>query len=102
MSEHDFRIALIDGDPAIRAGRRLLLDSQPDMKVVYEQSQAAGALLEVGDLLIDVLIIDHRLQGIDGAAQKSTLARTRGLDAKAGVHQDGVIPGAQEPHEVIH
>ena len=66
MSEHDFRIALIDGDPAIRAGRRLLLDSQPDMKVVYEQSQAAQALVEVGDLLIDVLIIDHRLQGIDG------------------------------------
>lgn len=66
MSSHDFRIALIDGDPAIRAGKRLLLDSQPDMKVVYEQSQATIALEEVENQLIDVLIIDHRLQGIDG------------------------------------
>ena len=66
MSNHDFRIALIDGDPAIRAGRRLLLDSQPDMKVVYEQSQAALALEDVENQLIDVMIIDHRLQGIDG------------------------------------
>lgn len=71
MSGHDFRIALIDGDPAIRSGRRLLLDSQADMKVVYEQSHANLALVEVPDLLVDVLIIDHRLQGIDGV----TLAR---------------------------
>lgn len=66
MPEHDFRIALIDGDKAIRSGRRLLLDSQPDMKVVYEQSQASLALEEVPDLLIDAMIIDHRLQGVDG------------------------------------
>lgn len=68
---HDFRIALIDGDAAIRAGRRLLLDSQPDMKVVYEQSDAALALEQVPDLLVDVLVIDHRLKGLDGV----TLAR---------------------------
>lgn len=66
MLNHDFRIALIDGDPAIRAGRRLLLDSQPDMKVVYEQSQATLALEDVENQLVDVMIIDHRLQGIDG------------------------------------
>lgn len=68
---HDFRIALIDGDAAIRVGRRLLLDSQPDMKVVYEQSDAALALEQVPDLLVDVLVIDHRLKGLDGV----TLAR---------------------------
>jgi DNA-binding NarL/FixJ family response regulator len=66
VSSHDFRIALIDGDPAIRAGRRLLLDSQPDMKVVYEQAQALVALDEIENQLIDVLIINHRLQGTDG------------------------------------
>ena len=36
------------------------------MKVVYEQSQAALALEDVENQLIDVMIIDHRLQGIDG------------------------------------
>lgn len=68
MSNHDFRIALIDGDPAVRSGKRLLLDSQPDMKVVYEQSQAKIAIEELPEQLIDVLIIDHRLQGIDGVS----------------------------------
>lgn len=68
MLTHEYRIALIDGDGAIRAGRRLLLDSQQDMKVVYEQSQASLALEQIPNLLVDVLIIDHRLQGIDGVA----------------------------------
>ena len=36
------------------------------MKVVYEQSQALVALDEIENQLIDVLIIDHRLQGTDG------------------------------------
>ena len=83
MSSHDFRIALIDGDPAIRAGKRLLLDSQPDMKVVYEQSQAALALDEVENQLIDVLIIDHRLQGIDGVTlAKSLVERINQLEQR--------------------
>lgn len=68
MSFHDFRIALIDGDAAIRAGRRLMLDAQSDMKVVYEEADAALALGQVPDLLVDVLIIDHRLKGLDGVS----------------------------------
>lgn len=63
-----FRIALIDGDAAIRSGRRLLLDSQEDMQVVYEQSQASLALETVPDLLVDAIVIDHRLQGMDGVS----------------------------------
>jgi DNA-binding NarL/FixJ family response regulator len=61
-----FRIALVDGDDAIRAGLRLLLDSQPDMQVVYEESVAANLLETLPDLLVDTVVINHRLQGIDG------------------------------------
>jgi DNA-binding NarL/FixJ family response regulator len=83
MTGHDFRVALIDGDPAIRAGRRLLLDSQDDMKVVYEQSQANLALDEVPDLLVDVLIIDHRLQGIDGVTLAKQLVEIFSTNGQA-------------------
>ena len=71
-----FRIALIDGDAAIRAGRRLLIDSQDDMRVVYEESAAMVALEKVPELLVDVIVIDHRLQGMDGVSlAKELVAR---------------------------
>jgi DNA-binding NarL/FixJ family response regulator len=71
-----FRIALIDGDAAIRAGRRLLIDSQDDMRVVYEESAALVALEKVPELLVDVIVIDHRLQGMDGVSlAKELVAR---------------------------
>ncbi len=71
-----FRIALIDGDAAIRSGRRLLLDSQDDMQVVYEESQALRALETLPDLLVDAIVIDHRLQGMDGVSlAKELVAR---------------------------
>ena len=71
-----FRIALINGDAAIRAGKRLLIDSQEDMKVVYEESIAAKALEVLPELLVDVVVIDHRLQGMDGISlSKQLIAR---------------------------
>lgn len=72
----DFRVALIDGDSAIRTGRRLLLDSQDDIQVVYEESKASLALEKVSDLLVDAIVIDHRLQGMDGVSlAKELVAR---------------------------
>lgn len=61
-----FRIALVDGDDAIRAGLRLMLDSQPDMQVVYEESIAEKLLQTLPDLLVDTVVINHRLRGVDG------------------------------------
>lgn len=63
-----FRVALIDGDAAIRAGRRLLLDSQDDIRVVFEEAIASKALELVPNLLVDAIVIDHRLQGMDGVS----------------------------------
>lgn len=78
-----FRVALIDGDAAIRAGRRLLLDSQDDMHVVYEESVAAMALEKVPDLLVDVIVIDHRLQGMDGVSLAKELVARISLQAQS-------------------
>ena len=62
----DLRIGLIDGDEDIRFGRRQIIDSQHDLKVVLEDGTLASALERVPEALIDVLVIDHRLRGGDG------------------------------------
>jgi DNA-binding NarL/FixJ family response regulator len=62
------RIGLIDADADIRFGRRMLIDSQDDCKVVFEEEQGADALIRAPEALIDVLVIDHRVRGMDGIA----------------------------------
>lgn len=62
------RIGLIDADADIRFGRRMLIDSQEDCKVVFEEENAAEALTRAPQALIDVLVIDHRVRGMDGIA----------------------------------
>jgi DNA-binding NarL/FixJ family response regulator len=62
------RIGLIDADADIRFGRRMLIDSQDDCKVVFEEEHGAEALVRAPEALIDVLVIDHRVRGIDGIA----------------------------------
>ena len=53
-----------------------MIDSQEDMKVVYEESIAAKALEVLPELLVDVVVIDHRLQGMDGVSlSKQLIAR---------------------------
>jgi DNA-binding NarL/FixJ family response regulator len=69
----DLRIGLIDGDDDIRFGRRQVIDSQPDLKVVLEDGTFESALNRVPDALIDVLVIDHRLRGGDGISLATKL-----------------------------
>jgi DNA-binding NarL/FixJ family response regulator len=94
-----FRIALVNGDAAIRAGKRLLIDSQTDMKVVYEESIAAKALEVLPELLVDVVVIDHRLQGMDGVSlSKQLIAR---LSASEQRLPTIVITGAYFTSELL-
>jgi DNA-binding NarL/FixJ family response regulator len=60
------RIGLIDADADIRFGRRMLIDSQADCKVVFEEETALGAEARAPEALLDVLVIDHRVRGLDG------------------------------------
>jgi DNA-binding NarL/FixJ family response regulator len=60
------RVGIVDADEDIRFGRRLLIDSQDDCKVVFEEESANGALERAPEALLDVLIVDHRVRGLDG------------------------------------
>jgi DNA-binding NarL/FixJ family response regulator len=68
-----YRVAILDGDPLIIAGKHLLIDSQPDLLIVYEQANALTAIEELPELLIDVILIDQRLRGLDGVATAQCL-----------------------------
>lgn len=79
----DLRIGLIDGDDDIRFGRRQIIDSQLDLKVVLEDISVDGSYERVPDALIDVLVIDHRLRGGDGITLATKLiAKYLADDAK--------------------
>ena len=67
------RIALLDADPVIAAGKRSILDSQPDFMVVYEQGDALLAIVELPEQLVDVVVMDVRLRGLDGLVTASRL-----------------------------
>ena len=62
------RVALLDDHPAVLAGLRRLIDSEPDMKVGAVASSAAGLARELEGVRPDVLILDYDLAREDGLA----------------------------------
>lgn len=58
------RVALIDSDEMVRSGRSLLIQSSPDLSIVFESADPEGALEVIADYLIDVLVIDSRIPGL--------------------------------------
>lgn len=62
------QILLIDDHAVLRAGLRLLLDSQPDMRVVGEAGEAGEALALAGRLRPDLILLDLTLPGLSGIA----------------------------------
>ncbi len=73
-NEHVIRIGIVDGDTDIRTGRRLIIDSQSDFQVVFESDDAFAALENAPKLLLDVMLVDHRLRGMDGVHGVDLLA----------------------------
>ncbi|MFM6967041.1 MAG: response regulator [Rhodoluna sp.] len=70
------RVAILDGDAMIIAGKRLLIDSQPDLLIVYEQADALVAIEELPRTLIDVILIDQRLRKLDGVTAARQIAHS--------------------------
>jgi DNA-binding NarL/FixJ family response regulator len=59
-------ILLVDDQPMLRLGFRLVLDSQDDMHVVGEAADGAAALDLVRAKRPDVVLMDVRMPGMDG------------------------------------
>ncbi|MGH2892707.1 MAG: response regulator, partial [Solirubrobacteraceae bacterium] len=74
--ERQIGVLLVDDHPAVRLGARGLIDSQPDMTVVAQASNADDALQQITQA-IDVAIVDYHLgQGEDGLWLTTQLKRS--------------------------
>jgi DNA-binding NarL/FixJ family response regulator len=72
------RVFLVDDQALVRAGFRLVIDSQPDMTVVGEAGDGRDALEALGVTTADVVLMDVRMPGLDGVAATAHLVERDG------------------------
>ncbi|MEU6137446.1 response regulator transcription factor [Nocardioides sp. NPDC047086] len=74
------RVLLVDDQELVRAGFRMLIDSQPDLTVVGEagDGQAAVAALTKDGTEADVVLMDVRMPRMDGVEATGLIAGREG------------------------
>ncbi|WP_370616385.1 response regulator [Mumia qirimensis] len=75
------RVFLVDDQQLVRAGFRMLVDSQPDMEVVGEAADGLEAVERLSVTTADVVLMDVRMPRLDGVAATRALTR-RGITAR--------------------
>ncbi|MGB3697702.1 MAG: response regulator transcription factor [Gordonia sp. (in: high G+C Gram-positive bacteria)] len=75
------RVALVDDQPLFRGGIAMILDSQPDIEVVAQESSALNLVQTVRQASPDVILMDVRMPGIDGITATGSLLAELGADA---------------------
>ncbi|MFE7120964.1 response regulator [Streptomyces sp. NPDC057654] len=69
------RLLLVDDDPLVRAGLRLMLGGAPDLEIVAEASDGGEVLPLVDRYAPDVVLMDIRMPAMDGLAATEELCR---------------------------
>jgi DNA-binding NarL/FixJ family response regulator len=60
------RVVLVDDQPLVRTGVRMILSTEPDLEVVGEAADGAAAISACAELAPDVVLMDVRMPGVDG------------------------------------
>jgi DNA-binding NarL/FixJ family response regulator len=72
------RVFLVDDQALVRAGLRMVIDSQPDMTVVGEAEDGREALERLSVTTADVVLMDVRMPRLDGVAATRLLIERGG------------------------
>ncbi|GAA2516443.1 response regulator [Rarobacter incanus] len=72
-AEAPIRVAVVDDQALVRAGFSMVIDSQPDMRVVAQADNGATAVAELTAADVDVVLMDVRMPGMDGLSATGEL-----------------------------
>lgn len=72
------RVLLVDDEPLVRSGLRAILESEPDITVVGEADDGAGAVSQARSSHPDIVLMDVRMPRVDGIAATRLLGRFDG------------------------
>ena len=68
-------VALVDDQQLVRAGFRMVIDSQPDLQVEIEAGDGAQAVRLLGDHRVDVVLMDVRMPHLNGLEATAALTK---------------------------
>lgn len=71
------RVVIVDDQPLVRAGFKMILAAQPDLTVVGEAGDGAEALRLLRRVPADVVVMDVRMPVLDGVAATRELCAGR-------------------------
>jgi DNA-binding NarL/FixJ family response regulator len=71
-------VLIVDDQDLVREGLRMLLDAEPDLRVVGEAGNGSQALAQVRLLDPDVVLMDVRMPEVDGVEATARLVRGGG------------------------
>lgn len=111
------RLMLVDDHEIVRAGLRIMLESEPDLEIVAEAESGEEALELAGEFNPEVIIMDVSLPGMGGAEATRAL-RERYPDTPIlalTIHEDeryffqmldagaaGYLPKRAAPTDLVH
>ncbi len=95
LTERPLRVLIADDQQLVRAGLRMILEAQSDIRVVAEATQGEEAVRLVRRHRPDVVLMDVRMPGMDG------IEATRQIVAAGGEAQVGGATSSAEPRVII-
>lgn len=66
MTGTPISVLVVDDQPVVRAGLRLMLDAEPDITVIGDAGDGLAGVSAAASLRPDVVVMDIRMPGIDG------------------------------------
>lgn len=66
MVEQPIKVALVDDQQLVRAGFRMVIDSQPDMQVVIEAADGQQGVREIARAGCDIVLMDVQMPTMNG------------------------------------